>query len=189
MIRVGVFGGRFDPPHIAHFIHTQLVFEAFNLDKILFVPSACPPHKEVHASFKDRLSMLKLAAKGIAGFEVSDIESQEGFSFTIDTLNKLKALYPDSKLFLIIGQDEYDSLNTWREPEKIGRIAELIVLPRVRKEKPESKQGVSFPQLPLINISSTSIRERIAQGKTIRYLVPDTVEAYIKEKQLYKESL
>lgn len=189
MIRLGVFGGRFDPPHVAHFIHARLILETLELDKILFIPAAAPPHKDARASFDDRFWMVKSAIDGVKEFEISDIERKENLSYTADTLSKLKAIYEDTKLFLILGRDEYDDFDTWHESERIKEMAALVVLPRGVKEdaKPDAC-GVCFPRLPLIEISSSLIRKRIAQGKSIRHWVPDKVEAYINEKQLYKES-
>ena len=188
MERIGVFGGRFDPPHLAHLIHARLVLETFDLDKVIFVPAATPPHKEVHSSFTDRTQMIRLAIEGDACFEVSEIEWKDNISYTVDTLTGLKTLFPESELFLIIGRDEYDCLNTWHEPERIMEIAELVVLPRGLKGGEKSKPGIHFPNLPLLEISSSFIRQRVASGKPIHNWVPPKVEAYISREELYKES-
>lgn len=189
MGRIGVFGGRFDPPHLAHLIHAKLVFEMFELDKILFIPAASPPHKEVYASFTDRVQMLGLAIEGNASFEVSEIEWKEGISYTVDTLRRLKALFTPTQLFLILGRDEYECLNTWHEPERIIEMAELVVLPRGMKGGTSSKPGIHFPDLPLLDISSSDIRKRVENGKPIRSWVPQKVEIYIRQQNLYKEGL
>jgi len=187
MRRLGIFGGRFDPPHIGHLIHARLVFENFNLDKILFIPAFTPPHKDVCANFKDRSEMVKLAFTKETGFELSRIEQEEKTSYTIDTLDKLKKRHPDADFFLIIGQDEYEAWETWHQPDEILKSVELIVLPR-SKQASSTKPGVHFPDLPLIEISSTTIRERISKGRPVTNWIPEGVERYIKEKKLYKES-
>ncbi len=185
MGRTGVFGGRFDPPHIAHMIHAMLVKETFDLDNMLFVPSADPPHKTVHASFDDRVQMLLLAIEGRIGFDVSLIEKEEKLSFTVDTLTSIKRKHPDTALYLIVGRDEYDALDTWRNPERIMDLAEMIVLPRNGAVKDEASKNVQFPDLPLINISSSMIRERIRNGKSTHYMLPSRVEEYILKKNIY----
>lgn len=188
MKRLGVFGGRFDPPHIAHLIHARLTLEKFDLDKILFIPAANPPHKQVHAPFADRARMVELAIKNDSDFDISRIEWKEDIIYTIDTLRRLKSLYPRTQLFLIIGRDEYDCLHTWRAPNRILEMVDLVVLPRGTKTEDSSKPGIRFPNLPLLEISSSRIRKRIAVGKTIRNWVAPRVETYIKNEQLYKES-
>ncbi len=187
MRRVGVFGGCFDPPHIAHMIHAMLVRELFDLERLIFVPSADPPHKTLHATFEDRAQMLLLALEERAGFEVSFIEKEEGLSYTVDTLTHLKRKMGDSKLHLIVGRDEYDALETWRDPGGIMELADLIVLPRNGAVRNEARERVHYPELPLINISSSLIRERIEKGKSIHYLLPLKVEEYILEKNIYQE--
>lgn len=185
---IGVFGGRFDPPHLAHLIHPRLVLEMFKLDKVVFVPAANPPHKEVYSSFTDRARMTQLAIENDDCFELSEIEHKDNISYTVNTLTRLKTLFAESELLLIIGRDEYDCLNTWHEPARIMEIAELVVLPRGQKGGEESKPGIHFPDLPLIEMSSSFIRQRVASGNPIHHWVPPEVERYIREKELYKES-
>lgn len=189
MKKLCVFGGRFDPPHMAHMIHARLVLEMFELDKVLFVPAANPPHREVYASFSDRAEMLRLAIEDEASFEVSNIEWKEDLSYTVDTLARLKALFAPTQLFLIIGLDEYECLDTWHEPERIIEMAELVVLPRGMRGGTSSKPGIHFPDLPLLEISSSLIRKRIAMGRSIHNWVPPRVETYIRQEKLYKEVL
>jgi len=189
MERLGVFGGRFDPPHTAHLIHARLVLERFALEEVLFVPAAHPPHKEVHASFSDRAEMVRLAIKDEEScFTLCDIEWKENLSYTVETLGRLRVLYPDHRLFLIIGRDEYECLSTWREPERIQEMAELVVLPRGSRGAGKDTAGLHFPDLPILEISSTAVRERVAQGRSIAHWVPSAVEAYIRKRRLYKEN-
>lgn len=185
MDRIGVFGGRFDPPHIAHMIHAMLVKEIFDFKRLLFIPSAAPPHKTVHASFEDRVKMLSLAIEGKMEFDVSLIEKEEMLSYTVDTLTSIKKKHSDTALYLIVGRDEYDALDTWKNPERIMDLAELIVLPRNGVGKNKINKNAQFPDLPLINISSSMIRERIRNGKSARYMLPSKVEEYILKKNIY----
>lgn len=188
MKNLGVLGGRFDPIHTGHLIHARLVLETFGMDKILFVPAARPPHKEVHAAFADRARMVELAIEGEENFEISRIEWKEDLSYTVDTLTRLQSIYPDHRLFLIIGRDEYDCLDTWKEPRRIMKIAELVVLPRGIKWVGAPQPRIHLPDFPLLDISSSLIRGRITDSRPIRNFVPSAVERYINDKGLYKES-
>ncbi len=185
--RIAIFGGRFDPPHIAHIIHAELILDEFQLEKIIFIPAANPPHKKACAEFEDRFRMLKLAIAKQQGFELSDVESKNSLSYTVDTLKTISPQLNASQLYLIIGNDEYNVFSTWREPEKIRNLAELIVLPRLKHNIPTKQAGVHFPDLPHIEISSTLIRSRIASKKSVRFWVPESVEKFIYENGLYKE--
>lgn len=187
LTRLGVFGGRFDPPHVAHLIHARLVYELFKLDKILFVPAANPPHKDACVSFERRAEMTKLAIQDEEGFFLSAIEKDKGLSYTSDTLEKLRAEYEGAKIYLMIGRDEYDYFSTWHAPQKIRELAELIVLPRHEKKQNEAFAGIHFPDLPVLDISSSMIRERIQAGRRITNMIPREVEAYIRNHNLYKE--
>lgn len=189
MKRIGVFGGCFDPPHIGHMIHAQLASCFFELDNILFIPAAAPPHKDAFASYEARVRMTELSIEGNKDFKVSTIEKEKNLSYTVETLSELKLNHPDSRLFLIIGSDEYDMFNTWRDPEAIIVMAELIVLPRrtATVRDTDTTRKVYFPDFPMIEVSSSMIRTRLKEGKTINYLVRDKVRDYINETNLYKE--
>jgi nicotinate-nucleotide adenylyltransferase len=185
-------GGRFDPPHIAHLIHARLVFEQFRLSRILFIPAFTPPHKKAQAAFKDRARMIELAIDADPAFELSLIEEEMNLSYTVDTLTKLGRKFKDAKFFLIMGGDEFDIFDTWRDPERIKELSEIIVLPRRNKgsksSNGSSEGGIHFPDLPILEISSTSIRNRISQGKPVSMWVPEAVANYISQKNLYKEA-
>lgn len=187
--RIGIYGGRFDPPHIAHLIHARLVCESFALDRMLFVPAANPPHKSAHASFEHRAEMTELAIKDEEGFLLSLVEKDCQLSYTADTIETIHNDYPEELIFLILGRDEYDNFTEWHEPQRIKEIAELIVLPRNGKTKGEKTPGVHFPDLPILDISSSMIRNRLLEGKSVRHLVPEKVEAYIIKHNLYMEVL
>ncbi len=189
MKTIGIMGGTFDPIHIGHLITAQYVYEKRNLDKIIFIPAFISPHKLKFKSSnsKYRLNMIKKAIKGIKHFDCSDFElKNKGISFTVDTLIHFKKTNP--KIELIIGEDNYIVFDKWKDPEKIIELANLVVLRRRIKNLRESKK---FPALfldsPIIEISSTEIRERVRKGKSIRFLVPKSVEEYIYSLKLYME--
>lgn len=192
-MKIGIFGGTFNPPHLGHLIITEHVREKFGLDKVIFVPSAVPPHKreldivEAH----HRIEMLNAAVQGNRHFEVSDLEIQRGgVSFTVDTLMELWGLYRDHELYLLIGMDNWVEFHTWRTPEKILELAHLVVMTRPGVESRQSgmklADKVIFCEVPEIGIASRDIRKRIADSKSIRYLVPLAVELYIYQRQLYR---
>lgn len=192
-MRIGLFGGSFNPPHVAHLIIAERVREIYSLDRVLWMPSAQPPHKDGSdlASALDRLEMVKLAIARNPAFLASDVELQrDGPSYTIDTIRTLKRENPDDKFFLIIGGDSLVDFHRWREPESIVRELPLIVYDREGGEMPrmDFEPGrILRMTAPRIEISGTEIRSRRARGDSIRYLVRDSVKAYIESRQLYRE--
>jgi nicotinate-nucleotide adenylyltransferase len=187
MKRIGVFGGCFDPPHIGHMIHGQMAFSFFELDSVIFIPAAAPPHKDAFASYEARARMTELSIEGNRDFSVSTVEKENNLSYTVETLSALKSNHPGCRFFLIIGSDEYEIFDTWRDPEKVMEMAELIVLPRRNGIAYDKKNRVYFPDFPLIEVSSSMVRTRLREGKNINYLVRDNVRDYITETNLYKE--
>ncbi len=188
MNRLAIYGGRFDPVHIGHLIHARLTKEEFELDEVMFIPAARPPHKDTVASFEDRVEMVRLAISDEDNFSLSLIEQERGLSYTVDTLQELSDSYPGAELFLIMGADEYLSMPTaWKDPDKITGLADLIVLPRRGAEIEAKTEGVLFPHFPMIQISSSVIRRRVRMGKSIRHWVPDVVFEFIETRKLYKE--
>ena len=194
MRQIGVLGGTFNPVHTAHLIISEEARQQLRLDRILFMPSANPPHKSGDIiDAQTRLDLVKMAVKDNEYFEASNIEiknSQYSKSYTVDTLQKLKALYPDNKIFLLIGMDNLIELHTWKEPEKLLELAEIIVLNRPGYSVGSSnnfEKKVKSITVPNIEISSTDIRKRIKEKKSIKYLVPIEVEKYIMEKRLYEQ--
>ncbi|HQO57093.1 MAG TPA: nicotinate-nucleotide adenylyltransferase [Candidatus Omnitrophota bacterium] len=188
--RIGILGGTFDPVHIGHMAIAQKALEKCRLDKVIFVPSALPPHKKMPrlASAWDRYRMVALAAQGNPRFEVSDYEVQKGGkSYSIDTVCHFRAQYPaETKLFFIIGEDNVDTLETWKEIDRIIEIVTFIVVNRPGFRHHQKKIKFQSVMLPGMDISSSYLRRAIAQGKTIKYLVPDKVLEYIEHNQLYK---
>lgn len=200
MNRIGVFGGAFNPVHTAHLIIAEDVREQMHLDKVLFIPYANPPHKNSDdlLDSSHRLRMLQFAIEGNKYFEISDIElknSSGSKSFTVDTLVKLRELYKGSptKFYLMIGLDNLIELHTWKDPGKLFLLSEVVVLNRpgyvVQSVDNEYSRMVTYIPAPDINISSTDIRHKIAEKKSIKYLVPLKVEHYIIENKLYLEGV
>lgn len=195
MKRYGIFGGTFNPPHIAHLIHAESVREQMSLDKVIFVPSGKPPLKnDVNVSAEHRLNMAKIAFERDDNFEVSDIElfNNGEKTYTVDTLLKLREKYKNDfvKLFLIIGMDNLIDLHLWKTPGKLFGICEVIVINRpgyyIDKVTNEFVKRVTYVPVPSIDISSSQIRDLIHQNKTIKYQILPEVEEYILKNNLYK---
>jgi len=195
MKRIGIFGGTFNPPHIAHSIIAEDIMEQFTLDKIIFIPSGVPPLKDesVIISANHRLNMARIAFGNNSYFEVSDIEinNSPGKSYTVDTLLRLKESYKkdEVKLYLIIGIDNLIDFPKWKNPEKLFLLSEVIVVNRpfytVQEVKPEYSSKVTFAKVPSLEISSVIIRGLVKNKKSIKYLVHPEVEKYIFENKLY----
>lgn len=190
---VGIFGGTFDPIHTGHLILAERAREELGLESILFMPANIPPHKangRKIASGKARLQMIRLATESNPGFHVTGIElERDGISFTVDSLRTLKELGPKVNFTLLMGSDNARDFTSWRAPEEILRLAHIGVW-----ERPGSYYWPEvFPDYiaqkissPLIEISSTEIRNRVAAGQSIRYLTPDPVIEYIAEHGIYR---
>ena len=192
MSKIGIYGGTFDPIHSGHLITAQSVCEIRKLDKIIFIPSFISPHKtnRITTLPNHRIKMLKLAIERIPYFDFSDIEiKKKDISYTIDTLKTLKTYYKNIEL--IIGFDNLITFDTWKEPDKILKLAKLVVLRRKIKEKfPIKNKFYSkaiFVDTPLIEIYGTDIRKRIKNNRNINFLVPQKVKAYIYKHNLYKD--
>lgn len=192
-MNLGVFGGTFDPPHLGHLIVAESVQEQLPLEVVLFVPVFLAPHKPdgMFASPSHRLKMVQLAVNGNPRFRVSDVEVRRGgTSYTIDTLHTLRSLYPSDKFFLIIGTDNLQIFRSWKEPQEVLNASSVVVINRPGFDRSvtenEIANRVRFIQVPAVEISGTDIRDRIRTGRSVRYLVPDSVRAYIEENHLYR---
>jgi nicotinate-nucleotide adenylyltransferase len=197
MDRIGIFGGTFNPVHIAHLIAAEEVKQQMHLNKVIFIPSADPPHKDGHSLVKahKRLEMLNLAIKDNPSFESSDIEiriSENSKSYTVNTLMALRELHKDEpvKFFLIIGMDQLIELHTWRDPGKLFVLSEVVVINRpgyfAHEVANDFSGRVHYLPIPSMEISSTDIRHRINELRPIRYMVGAEVEKYIIKNNLYK---
>lgn len=199
---LGVFGGTFDPIHFAHLAIAQEAAEALGLERVLFVPAGQPPHKpdRVITPGLDRLAMVELAIAGNDRFAVDRLElDREGPSYTVDTLEALRGR-PDAgssrTLTLILSSEAFRELPTWRDPRRILELACLAVAPReghptvsssfMDREFPEFRDRVTYLDGPRMRLSATELRTRAAAGRTLRYLVPDAVAAYIDDHALYR---
>ena len=186
-MRIGIFGGTFDPPHVGHLIAAQEIHAQLELDRLLLVPAAVPPHKldrDVTPA-PVRLEMITAAVAGDERFSVSDIEiRRDGPSYTVDTLRQLREEWPDSELVLAIGADQAVEFDTWREPEEIRRLATVAAFAREDEEVPEGWDG-PVVRVPYLEISSTEIRRRVGAGEAWRYWVPEAVEEIVRREGLY----
>jgi len=190
MSKVGIFGGTFDPIHNGHLITAQSVREIRNLDKIIFIPSFVSPHKaEINSSKPEhRLEMIKLATESINFFDFDDYEiKMGGISYTVDTLREFKKRYDE--LEFIIGYDNIFKFHTWKDPDEIMELANILVLKR-KSSHPftlEDKyvKAAIFVQTRGIEISATDLRQRVKSGKPIHFLVPEKVKEYIYDFNLY----
>jgi nicotinate-nucleotide adenylyltransferase len=197
--RLGVLGGTFDPPHIGHLWLAALAADALNLDRVLFMPAAQPPHKGSRPISRptERLLMTRLAIQADPAFELCPIEMERtGPSYTIDSVTELTRAYPDAQLFLVMAADSLAQIDTWREPDRLLAEIEWIVGPRPGSALPdrsslEERFGADASRIhlltgPSLDVSSSEIRRRVAAGHTIRYLVARNVEELIIDRGLYR---
>lgn len=197
-MRVGIFGGTFDPVHLGHMIIAEQVMEEMRLEKVLFVPGGIPPHKaasSVRASAENRCEMVHAAVGRNEFFEVDRIEIDAGRAMhTVETVPLLKDKHPGNDWFFITGADEVSNLLTWKEPDRL--LEEVVMVAATRPGSDLSKldhleAGLRnfdriFPvECSRVDVSATGIRRRILQGKSIRYMVPEGVYEIIKDKKLY----
>lgn len=193
-MNICLFGGTFDPPHIGHLIIAESILSDLDIDKIIFIPSSIPPHKPLHSysSASSRVEMLQISIKGTPAFQISDIElNRPGASYSVDTIKQIKSQMSLSKeeLYFVIGSDSLVEFQRWKNPHEILSLAQVIIAPRslFTKDmvKPEFLEQVQFLDTPQIDISSSMIRERVKEKKSIRYYVIPEVLEYIQEKRLY----
>jgi nicotinate-nucleotide adenylyltransferase len=204
-MRMGVFGGTFDPIHLGHLIAAEQCREQAQLDQVRFIPAARPPHKQGRSvtAFHHRAEMLRLAVAGHGAFAVDELENEgPGLSYTADTLAELHKRFADAELHFILGSDGLPDLAHWHEPERIFRLAALLLVSRPGwsiwpeerlREALRLPPNVSLKQqiveMPGCDISSRDLRARVAKGRSIRYLVPRAVECYIETHRLYQTAL
>jgi nicotinate-nucleotide adenylyltransferase len=190
-VRLGIFGGSFDPPHLGHLLPVIDAAESLGLSAVRFVPAAVQPLKVglAGASAAQRLAMTERLVAGVPGFAADSSEiARAGLSFTVDTLASIAAAHPDAELVLLLGADAFALLDQWREPGRIRAMAQLAVMVRGGDRMPDTgaHTGVRLLQTRRVDISSTELRARVADGRTIRGFVPDAVADYIAEHRLYK---
>lgn len=191
-LRLGIFGGTFDPIHVGHLIVAEVARQILQLHRVLFVPARIPPHKkQIPTPPESRLAMVRLACAGNPHFEVSDVElEREGPSYTVDTIQMIRRQSaPDTHLFLLIGADSARDFPTWKHHEAILADANVVVMGRPGTEidsvSPTFGHRMTFLPTPLIELSSSEIRRLAHEGGSIRYMVTDAVESYIRSENLY----
>ena len=212
--RIGILGGSFDPIHLGHLRSAEEVAEALGLDRVEFVPAHQPPHKPDRrlADDRDRLTMVELAIADNPRFRASTVEiDRQGVSYSVDTLEAFRARESDASLFFILGIDAFRDMHTWKDTERIVELASVVVTSRPPLAVEPSiehlpvaardafcydpttlsyrhRTGTTLSFLPItgIDVSATVIRERVRLGRSIRYLVPPSVERYVREHGLYR---
>ena len=196
-MRVGILGGAFNPPHIGHLVCAQESLIQLELESVLFVPVGEAPHRELEndPGPETRLEMVEPATEDDDRFAGSRMEiDRDGPSYTSDTLRELHAAQPDDEHVLILGGDQAAALPEWHEPEQVLELAQVAVIERsnwsrnavgIRVGRLKGAERIRYLDMPVIQVSSSSIRRRIAAGLPIRYLVPDRVASFIDSKDLY----
>jgi nicotinate-nucleotide adenylyltransferase len=199
-MRIGIFGGTFDPPHLGHLILAERCREEAKLDQVWFLPSYVPPHKADRSitRFEHRCEMVALATTGQPAFRVEAIEKElPPPSYTVETLAELKARHPDHEFALIVGGDSLNELHQWYQPQRLVSQAMLVAVPRpgtpsVSAGELAAKLGVpadavrlQLVDCPQVEIASRDIRDRVKAGRTIRFLLPRSVEEFVRERKLY----
>ena len=200
--KVGIMGGTFDPIHVGHLILGERAYEQFHLENVLFMPSGNPPHKpdrQGRASLQERIEMVRLAIAGNSHVTLSLAEAHEqGYTYTRETLERLCAEYPDMEYYFIMGADSLFNFEKWKDPERIAQLATLVVAARdhvnetelgLTAARLESLYGAKIRMLstPNLDISSQMLRGWIAEGKSVRYYLPDAVMHYIHDTKLYQQ--
>jgi nicotinate-nucleotide adenylyltransferase len=194
-VRIGVFGGTFDPPHVGHLLLAADARDALGLDRLIFVPAGAQPLKVETppiASAHDRLEMVRLAVRDDAHYTVDEAEiNRKGLSFTVDTLEHLAGRHRGAELFLLLGRDALAGFPKWRNPERIRELATLAVMERSWAEASPAQNvgdvaGVVSVSTRRIDVSATEIRERLRAGKSIKGFVPESVERFIETRGLYR---
>jgi nicotinate-nucleotide adenylyltransferase len=197
-LRLGIFGGTFDPIHVGHLAVAKAAMECARLDRLLLIPSAEPPHRGAAlAQARDRLAMAKLAVEGEPRFEVSDAEvTRGGRSYTVDTLAELRSTYPNDELFLILGWDAARLFRDWREPERVGELASLVIVDRPGLKVTGSEMAslgldparVILCHHPTPDVSGSALRHDIAGGQPVAGQLSQAVERYIADHHLYRDN-
>ena len=186
-MRLGVYGGAFDPPHLGHLVAASDACDALGLHRLLWIPSAVHPLKAVGTAADVRLEMVRAAIAGDGRFAADDLELRRaGPSYTVDTLRALRAREARAELYFLTGADNLAELPRWREPDEIARLARLAVVSRAGDVLPAEPP---YPAVAVtrVDVSSTEVRRRVAAGRSIRYLVPEAVRAVIEREGLYRD--
>jgi len=194
--RIGIYGGTFDPVHLAHLVLAEQCRDQLDLQEVWFVPAHHPPHKSSTeiSSPVHRKQMLEFAIAGHERFRISTVElDRAGPSFTVDTLESLSRQYPHTTWSLLIGADSLHDFPTWREPARIAQLARMVVVNRGQEPLPDMQLNRDafgdvwdVVTIPGLDLAASDIRQRVQQGRSIRFLVPRAVEVYIHQQNLYR---
>lgn len=199
-MKIGILGGTFNPVHIGHLLLGEYAYEQFDLDEIWFMPNGNPPHKEVKyrkGALEQRLEMLRLAIQGVPYFKLNLHEADDSkHSYTYQTLRELNFMHPDYEFYFIVGADSLFAIEEWRNYREIFPYCVLLaamrddkvtddVISQMRYLIQKYSADIRLLNAPKFEISSTELRERIKNGKSIKYMVPDAVEAYVNEHDIY----
>jgi len=192
-MNVGLFGGSFNPPHVAHLIVAEVVRDQFGLDEVWWIPNATPPHKpnDELVAVQHRLTMTERTVEGNPAFRVCGVEvERDGVSYTVETLRVLQDQHPDTDFALILGSDSLDHFADWHRPDEIAERVPLIVYKRPGAiesvANPRFANDVQYAAAPVMEISGTEVRARRRADRSIRYLVPEAVRSYIHTHSLYR---
>ncbi len=206
-MRIGIYGGTFDPPHLGHLRAAELARESFCLDRIWFMVAKDPPHKKerVKSPFSVRFTMASLAVEENPHFQVSDFEAGRGLSYTVDTMKALREVYPH-EFFLIVGEDSFEEFPTWKDYRTLVRENNIVVIKRkwtpfrppawasdmgldinyLHEGERNCGKGIFYLSCATLPISSSMVREKVKRGLSVRYLVPEKVRKYILKEVLYR---
>jgi nicotinate-nucleotide adenylyltransferase len=199
-MRLGIYGGTFDPIHYGHLLLAERCREELQLDEVWFIPAGSPPHKQgrVSTPAKARVAMVEFAVSGFPEFRVSRIELERGGqSYTVQTLEQVRASDPSREVFLLMGADSIAELGTWKDPARILELSQVVAVNRAGESPDLSSldellqqtgRTVRTVEMPAMGISSGDIRTRVAQKQSIRFLTPRPVEMYIRQNKLYEDT-
>jgi nicotinate-nucleotide adenylyltransferase len=194
-VRIGLYGGTFDPIHLGHLRAAENAREQLALDLVAFVPAATPPHRHAPLSrAADRLEMTRLATRPYPAFQTWDTElKRQGPSYTVETVEELQRAHPNDAFVLVVGADTWPEIPSWREPERLLGMVEVAVVERPGYGKPileppfEGGRGARSVDGPGLPLSASAIREQARAGRSVRFLVPDAVADFIAERGLYRQ--
>ncbi len=198
-MRLGIYGGTFDPIHYGHLLLAERCREELQLDEVWFIPAGTPPHKQgrVTTPARARADMVEFAVSGFPEFKVSRMEMERGGpSYTVQTLELLRTADPSRELFLLMGADSIAELATWKDPARILELSQVVAVNRagevpnllsVHALLEQTDRSVQIVDMPAMGVSASEIRTRVAHGQSIRFLTPRPVEMYIRQHKLYAE--
>ena len=188
-MRLGIFGGTFNPIHLGHLLLAETARETLRLDRVLFIPTHQPPHKAPPDLLdgRTRLTLIKLAVRDHPAFRASDLELRRGgVSYTVDTVRAVRRAHPRARLFLLLGQDLLRV--QWKGWDELARRCRIVVAARETRAPPHPARNVTWLRMPRMEVASSEIRSRLRRGRSIRYLVPRAVERFAQRHRLYRRS-